>query len=264
MAVAPSPEEIYERAEREGARRLDMSGLEKVSTAFIAGVIIVFGIIALGIAEHLIAPALGDGPGKLVGALAFAIGLVFLVVGRSELFSENFFDPVAIAIDRGDRSAWGRLAALWGITLALNLVGGCVMVAILAVDGTLPSGAHDVLATVAEEIVGKGGLATFTRGIAAGTLITLLSYLLHAVDTVGSRIALAYLVGFVLALGPFDHVVVSGLHLLFGVWLGGDVTYGDIGRTILLSGSGNLIGGVVLMTLTHTAQVRGEEPAGGA
>jgi hypothetical protein len=34
---APSPEEVYERAEAEGARRLDMPLLEKVAAGFIAG-----------------------------------------------------------------------------------------------------------------------------------------------------------------------------------------------------------------------------------
>lgn len=257
MAVAPSPEEIYHRAEEEGERRLSMSLLEEVSTGFIAGVTIVFGVVALGMAEELVGPALGEGPGKLAGALAFAIGVVFLVVGRSELFTENFFDPVAKAIDERRRRVWLRLLRLWGVVLVLNFLGGTVMALIFSVEGTLPAGAHDTLARVAEEIAAKSSLATFTRGIAAGTLLTLLSYLLHAVDSVGSRIVLAYVVGFFLALGPFDHVVVSGLQLLFGVWLGGAVDYTDVGRNVLLAGAGNLVGGLLLMTLTHTAQVKG-------
>ena len=257
MAVAPAPDEIYDRALREGERRLSMPLLEQVSTGFIAGVTVVFGVVALGMARALVEPSLGVGPGKLAGALAFAIGLVFLVVGRSELFTENFFDPVAAAIDRRRRSTWSDLARLWLVVLALNLVGGAVMTAIFAVEGTLPAEAHATLATVADEIAAKSGLATFTRGIAAGTLLTLLSYLLHAVDSVGSRIALAYLVGFFLALGPFDHVVVSALHLLFGVWLEDSVGYGDIAVNLALAGSGNVVGGVLLMTLTHTAQARG-------
>jgi formate/nitrite transporter FocA (FNT family) len=257
MAVAPNPEEIYDRAEKEGARRLSMSLLEMTSTGFIAGVTIVFGVVALGLAESLVAPALGEGPGRLAGALAFAIGVVFLVVGRSELFTENFFDPVAQAIDERSRRTWLRLLRLWGVVLVLNFVGGAVMALVFTVEGTLPTGAHDTLARVAEDIAGKEALATFTRGVAAGTLLTLLSYLLHAVDSVGSRIAVAYAVGFVLALGPFDHVVVSGLHLLFGVWLGGAVDYSDVGTNVLVSGAGNLVGGLLLMTLTHTAQVKG-------
>ena len=257
MGTAPAPEEIYAHALREGRRRLSMPLLEQVSTGFIAGVTVVFGVVALAMARGLVEPAFGIGPGRLAGALAFAIGLVFLVVGRSELFTENFFDPVASAIDGGERSAWLRLTRLWLVILALNLVGGAVMTAIFAVEGTLPAEAEKALAEVADEIAAKSGLATFTRGIAAGTLLTLLSYLLHAVGSAGSRMALAYLVGFFLALGPFDHVVVSALHLLFGVWLGDTVGYGDIAENIVLAGSGNLVGGVLLMTLTHTAQVRG-------
>jgi formate/nitrite transporter FocA (FNT family) len=73
MADAPSPNKIYERAVDEGRRRLDMPGLEQVATGFIAGVTIVFGIIALAVVETLIGPALGDGPGRVTGALAFGI-----------------------------------------------------------------------------------------------------------------------------------------------------------------------------------------------
>ncbi|MFH5823116.1 formate/nitrite transporter family protein [Georgenia sp. AZ-5] len=113
------------------------------------------------------------------------------------------------------------------------------------------------LVTVAQETAAKSGLATFTRGVAAGTLLTLPSYLLHAVGSAGSRIVLAYLVGFFLGLGPFDHVVVSGLQLLFGVWLGGPVAYGDVAANVVIAAAGNLTGGILLMTLTHTVQAKG-------
>lgn len=259
MAEA-TPTEIYNRAKQEGERRLFMPPLEQISTGFIAGVTIVFGIVALATAQHLVEPAMGVGPGKLVGALAFGIGLVFLIIGRSELFTENFFGPVAAAIDRRQSAAWVRLARLWGLILLLNLLGGAVMAAVFVVEGALPSGAHQVLSSMAEEINGKSGPATFMRAVAAGTLLTLLSYLLHAVTSSASRIALAYLAGVFLALGAFDHVVVTALHLLAGIWLGAQVTYPELALHILLVAAGNLVGGVLLMTLTHTAQVKGAGP----
>lgn len=98
---------------------------------------------------------------------------------------------------------------------------------------------------------------TLARAVLAGALITLLSYMLEAVDTVTARILVAYLVGFFLALGPFDHVVVSGLHVIFGIWLSDAVTYSDLAVNIGLSTVGNLVGGLLLVTLTHTAQVKG-------
>ncbi len=257
MAVAPSPAEIYERAEDEGRRRLQMPVLEQVSTAFIAGVTIVFGIAALGVVEGLVEPQVSSGPARILGALAFGIGLVFLVVGRSELFTENFFGPVAATIDSGMQTGWAQLLRLWGFTLVLNLVGAAVLVAVLTVDGALPEGAPETLVTVAEEIAAKSVPATLARAVLAGALLTLLSYLLHAVQSVGSRIALAYMAGFLVALGPFDHVVVSVLHLLFGVWLGSAVTWADVATNAGLATVGNLAGGLLLITLTHTAQVQG-------
>ncbi|KUG51264.1 transport [Kocuria rosea subsp. polaris] len=240
---APDPAEIYDRAKNEGARRLSMPPLEQASTGFIAGVTIVFGIVALAMAEELITPGFGT-------------GVVFLVIGRSELFTENFFDPVAAAIDRQGPSVWLRLGRLWVLVLMLNLVGGTVMAAVFTVQGALPAGAHEVLVSVAEDIAAKSGWATFARAVAAGTLLTLLSYLLHAADSATARIVLAYLVGVFLALGPFDHVVVSGLHLLFGTWLGAAVTVGDLGQNFVLAVAGNLVGGLLLMTLTHTVQAK--------
>jgi len=257
VSVAPVPSEIYERAKGEGQRRLSASLVEQVSTGFIAGVTIVFGVVALAVTRELIEQAFGAGPGKLAGALAFGIGLVFLVVGRSELFSENFFDPVATAIDERQRSIWLRLGRLWAVVLLLNLLGGAVMAGIFAIEGTLPEEARHTLARIAEEAAAKRGVATFTRGIAAGTLLTLLSYMLHAVNLVGSRIVLAYVVGFFLALGPFDHVVVSALHLLFGVWLGGSLGYADVASNVVLAGTGNIVGGLLLMTLPRTVQAKG-------
>ena len=262
MAVAPSPDEIYRRAEQEGRRRLDMPPLEQVSTGFIAGVTIVFGITALGVVEGLVEPQVASGPARVLGALAFGIGLVFLVVGRSELFTENFFDPVATAISRGVRASAGRLLRLWSLTLVLNLVGGAVLIAVLSVDGALPDGAHDQLDQLAEETAARAWSATLARAVLAGALLTLLSYLLHAVDGVGGRIAVSYMAGFLVALGPFDHVVVSVLHLLFGLLLDASVSWLDLLENAGLATVGNLLGGLLLITLTHTAQVKGsrDEP----
>jgi formate/nitrite transporter FocA (FNT family) len=255
VAVAPDPRVIYERAAEEGRRRLSMKPLELVSTGFIAGLTIVFGIVALGVAEALVAPDLGTGAAGVAGALAFGIGVVFLIVGRTELFTENFFDPVAAAIEDEGARPWKGLLRLWAGILLLNLVGGAVLVAVLTVEGALPGQSRDTLVGIAEEIAGKTWAATFARAVLAGALLTLLSYMLAAVDTGTARMLVAYMVGFFLALGPFDHVVVSALHLLFGVWLSDAVAYGELARNIGLATAGNLIGGLGLITLTHVAQV---------
>ena len=260
MAVAPTPSEIFERAVEEGERRLDQSLLELVSTSFIAGFTGGFGIVALGIVEAAVHPVVPE-LSTIAGALAFGPGVVFLVVGRAELFSENFFDPVATAVERDDSWMVRPLLRLWFVTFVLNLAGGIVLAYFLSFEGALPAGTAESLSRFAEDVVSREYAAVFGSAFAGGALVTLLSYMLEAVDGVGSRIALAYVVGFLLALGAFDHVVVTALHAVFGLFFDADITVTALVTTLAVVTAGNLAGGLGLVTLTHVAQEMGAKGA---
>ncbi len=256
MSIAPKPSEILQRAVKEGERRLNQSLLELVATGFIAGFTIIFGIVALGIVHAALEP--NSGVAKIAGALVFGIGLVFLVVGRAELFSENFFDPVATVVEQRRDGMVLRLIRLWGIIFALNLIGGALLALILSVEGALPPGTSGALNKVAEEATGRGAWAGFVKAVVGGALVTLLSFLLNAVNSIGSRVALAYMVGFLLALGPFEHVIVTSLYGFFGILFNAKVGFASLAGMVLVIAAGNLLGGLGLVTLTHIAQGEGE------
>jgi formate/nitrite transporter FocA (FNT family) len=230
--------------------------LELVSTSFIAGFTVVFGVVALGIVEAFVEPRFGE-VATVAGALAFGIGLVFLVVGRTELFNENFFDPTAAAVDRPGSWLVGPLLRLWAATLVLNLVGGVLFSHVFAVEGALPPGAGVALRSFAEDSAARGPTTWFASAIAGGALVSLLSFLLVAVETVGSRMWLAYVVGFLLALGPFDHVVVTVLHLYMGALFGASVGVDTLVTVTVVVTAGNFIGGLGLVTFTHVTQAMG-------
>lgn len=256
MPAAPDPHEVYERSAAEGARRLNASHLETSATAFIAGFTIVFGIVASGIVHALVAPRLGTELGQLAGALAFGIGLVFTVVGRTDLFTENFLDPVAATLEQRPGSSWRAVARLWVVVLALNLVGGTALALVLTVEGALPNGAPEALARAAEDIRVERPLASFTNAMAAGALLTLMTFLLQASDSVAARVAVAYLVGFFLAIGPFNHVVVTSLHLIIGMRYAADVGLGDLATSMVVSTGGNIVGGLLFVTITQTVRAK--------
>ncbi|QRV14734.1 formate/nitrite transporter family protein [Haloterrigena salifodinae] len=258
MPIAPDPTEIFDRAVAEGERRLDQSLLELIATSFIAGFTIVFGIATLGIVDALVEPQFG-GVAHIAGALTFAVGVVFLVVGRSELFNENFFDPAAKAVDQDDSWLLVPLLRLWIVTLVFNLVGGFLFTFVFAVDGVLPSGSAHALSRTAEEIVHRPVRGMFASAVIGGALVSLLSFLLQGINSVRSRITIAYIVGFLLALGPFDHVIVTAIHVFFGLLLDAPIEYGSLAETIVITVSGNFIGGIGLVTFTHIAQVVGVE-----
>jgi formate/nitrite transporter FocA (FNT family) len=257
VSVAPDPAEIFDRAAEEGERRLDQSLLELLATSFIAGFTVVFGIVALAIVHAAVPPETGR-LDAVAGALAFGPGVVFLVVGRAELFNENFFDPIAAAIER-DAFPVGGLLRLWTVTFALNLLGGGLLVVVFWVDGALPPGTEGALRSFAHHVVARPALGNFASAVVGGALVALLSHMLSAVETVGSRISLAYVVGFLLALGPFEHVVVTMLHVFFGVLFGADIGVGEFGAVTGIITAGNVVGGIGLVTLTHVAQAKGAQ-----
>lgn len=85
-----------------------------------------------------------------------------------------------------------------------------------------------------------------------------MSFLLAAVEGSGSRIAVSYVAGFLLALGPFDHVVVTVIHVFFGLLFEATVGFETMGAMLVVVTAGNLVGGLGLVTFTHVTQAMGE------
>jgi len=257
MSEQLTPVEIFNRSAEEGRRRLDQGNLELVATGFVAGFTIVFGLIAMAVVEGLTGPVAGQAS-ELFGAMAFGVGVVFLVIGRAELFNENFLDPIAAAFVSEEGGMPRKIARLWLWTIIFNFIGGGLMVLVISVEGTLPTGAPDVLKQHAEHLAESGNWASFMRSIIGGALVALLSFLVIASRDATGRIVLAYIVGVLLALGPFEHVIVSVLHLFSGWTHGAAITGGDVARVAAIALVGNLIGGVGLVTLSHAAQAKGK------
>ena len=254
--AVPEPEEIYERARVEGERRLSRPPLELAATALVGGFDIAFGVAALAMAHAAAAPHFGDDAARLAGSVGFGIGFVFVVVGRSELFTENFLVPVA-GLSR-ERRSWLKLAELWLGTLVLNVLGGVVLAITLTSHGVLRRGTSRALAEVAGHIAHYSPTASFLSAIVAGGLMTLMTWFVEgAAQRPGTRILMAWLVGWLIALGAFNHAIVSTIELVFGMRVGADITTEQLLANLGLSVAGNLAGGLLFVTFARSAQAFG-------
>lgn len=91
-----------------------------------------------------------------------------LFIGRAELFTEDFFDPVAKAADQSGSWTVFALRRLWVVTFVDNRVGGILFALVFAVDGVLPTGAAVALSTVAEDLARRGAMLGFASAIVGG------------------------------------------------------------------------------------------------
>src|SRR5436189_17592 len=121
-----------------------------------------------------VGPRIGVPEAELVGAIGCGIGFVFIVVGRSELFTENFLVPIT-GLTR-DRGTWVKLVELWVVSLAFNLAGGALIAIVLTSHGVLKQGTSDAILRLANHVAHYSPGTSFVSGLAAGALMTLMTW----------------------------------------------------------------------------------------
>ncbi|MHB8657926.1 MAG: formate/nitrite transporter family protein [Solirubrobacteraceae bacterium] len=255
MSDAPEPHEIFRKMREEGRSRLTRSRLELAFSSLVAGFDIVFGVIALAAADAAVSPHFGVEAGHLVGALAFGIAFIFIAVGRSELFTENFMVPLTGL--KNDVASKIKLAELWLLSPVFNIVGGTILILIVTTHGVLPSGSGKSLTTIALRFDHYSFATAFTSAIAGGALITLMTWLTEASPKPGGRILVAWIAGSLLTLGSFDHVIVVTIEMIFGIRFGAAIPWLDVLRNFGIAAAGNMLGGLAFVTLTRTGQAIG-------
>lgn len=205
--------------------------------------------LTLAILLHAGAVALlPGGLGEVVAAVVFACGVAVIVRARWELFLENAF-VAAAARGHGGAGKWSTVVRLSAVTLAVNLLAGIALGALLAGDVVLPKSVVTALLNSADRVSELPAAATLVRALMAGVLLVLLSYLVASLDERTARTAVALGAGFFWAIGPFDHVLVSTLELLFGLWRQNDVGYVVLTGHVVVTTLGNALGAVVSVLL---------------
>jgi formate-nitrite transporter family protein len=255
----PQPEEIYERTREEGKRRLSRPVLELGATALVGGLDVAIGVAVFMLASAELELKIGLNAAHFVGAIGFGIGFVFIVVGRSELFTENFLVPIT-GLSR-ERASWLKLAELWAVSLVLNLAGGALLVVVLTSHGVLRPGSRDAAVHLAENLAGYSPGTAFLSGLVAGALMTVMTWFVEgAAESMGVRIVMAWIVGFVLLLGSFNHAIVGTIEMFYGIRSGADIGYDQLFSNLGIAIASNLVGGLVLVTFARSAQALGAAP----
>ena len=232
-------EDAFSRMVDEGTQRLHRSWREVLVTGFFGGTDVAMGVLAyLSVHE-----ATGD---PLLSGLAFSIGFLALLLGRSELFTEGFLVPVTTVAAK--RASVPQLLKLWSGTLAGNLLGGWVLMLLIITAfpklhaQTVESASHFALAPLSPE--------TFSLALLGGMAITLMTRMQHGTDSMPAKIAAAVAGAFVLAGLQMFHSILDSL-LAFGALHTGDAPFGYLDWlgwfwwTVL----GNVLGGLVLVTV---------------
>lgn len=254
------PREIWESTLEEGERRLKRAPGGLAATGLVGGLDVMLGLVAVVVVSGAALSVMEPELAHIVGSLAFGIALVFVTVGRSELFTENFMVPVgAVFSGRGRRQ---DLIQMWAITLLFNLIGLAALSAIIAIDGVLPASAHEAAGDLATTFEERSLPAMIGSALLAGFVMTTFTWVTVASSSDGARIALALLTGFLLLAPTLNHAVVSFGEVVLALFAGtSKIGALDLAGRELVAIAGNLVGGLAFVTATRFVQVGGEPEA---
>jgi len=93
--IGREPSAIWQDSLEDGQRRLERPAQVLAATGLLGGFHIAFGLLALVVTTGALATLMPPYPAHVLASLTFGIAFVFVTIGRSELFTENFLIPVA-------------------------------------------------------------------------------------------------------------------------------------------------------------------------
>ncbi len=162
------PAEIWDAGVDEGERRVARTPSGLLATGAVGGADVMLGILALTVTSGAVSLVAPESFAHLVGSLTFGIGLVFIVIGRSELFTENFLFPVSTVF--AGQAGPGSVVRLWAGTLVGNLLALIALAWVLTRAGLVPPETLDAAGNMAHGVRHPGPPRAGTRraGVSMG------------------------------------------------------------------------------------------------
>lgn len=253
-----SPAEIAARVEKTGVAKARLPLLSMLMLSVLAGAFIGLGALYFVLVKS--DPALGFAAGQVLGGVAFALGLILVVVAGAELFTGNNLLAMAWA----DRKV-STLEVLrnWVIVGVGNFIGaaGLALLVFLSHHADLNNGAvAEQYLRIAAVKVTMPFWTAFYKGMLCNVLVCMAVWMaLAGRSVIDKAVAIVFPVSAFVAAG-FEHSVANMYFIPLAMLVQTFAGTGAITTTITWGGFfgnlvpvilGNIIGGSVLVGLVY-------------
>ncbi len=264
------PAEMAQKGEDVGVKKANLDFLSTLALAVLAGAFIALGAIFATVSWTTTTVAFPWGWGRVVGGIAFSLGLILVVVGGAELFTGNNLIVMAWA---SRRLSTIRLLRNWVIVYFGNLVGS-VATAIFIFLGKQFQMAGGAVGLTALNIGMAKVQLDFVQAVALGALCNALVCLAvwlsySARNTIGRIAGIVFPISAFVAAG-FEHCVANMYFIPMAILIKAgapDTFWQAVGtspanyqgltwvsflwRNLLPVTIGNIIGGVFLVAIVY-------------
>jgi formate/nitrite transporter len=255
------PPEMAKKAEQVGVAKAGLDAATTFALAVLAGAFIAVGA---AFATNTLAGSsdLPYGVARLLGGLAFSLGLILVVVAGAELFTGNNLTVMAWA---SGRVSTLRLLRNWTIVYVGNFAGAIATAGLLYAGKQYEFGkgaVGETALTIAATKTGYGFVQAIALGMLCNALVCIAVWLCYSARSTADRIlAVVPPITAFVALG-FEHSVANMFFIPFALLVKGDTSFVAAHKAPDLSGVtwghfltanllpvtiGNVIGGALMV-----------------
>lgn len=250
----PSAQDIYEQVANNARQELGRSSISLAISGLAGGVFM--GLSALGTA---IALAMLTTPGQpptgsvqMIAKMFYPLGFIVVILGRSQLFTENTLYPVALVL--AEKKHFWQTARLWATVLPANVLGALTFAALASLTGALRPDVVQSLAQLGVEATHNPAATIFWSGVMGGWIIATVAWLVSGSHSITGSVMIIWLLAFVVGLGNFAHCIAASGEV-FAAILTGRAPWMAFPAWFFPAVAGNICGGVGMVTLLEYGQV---------
>jgi formate-nitrite transporter family protein len=244
--------EIFEAATENARSELHRSWRSLAFSGVAGG--ITLGLTGIGVAS--IRALLGEGGWQgLISYLIYPVGFIAVIIGRSQLFTENTLYPVVLVLD--ERKHILDTLRLWTVVFVSNILGAFLFALLAIRSEALRPEISRALVELGQTMAPGTFGHLFWSGVVGGWIIALVAWMVTASHWTIGQVAMIWLLTFILGVGHFAHCVVSSCEILAAV-MAHAVSPGAYFHWLLAATLGNIVGGVGIVSMLNYGQVRQE------
>ena len=244
----PSAEEIYRQVARNAKEELKRSSVSLAISGFTGGTFMGFSALGVG----CILGFLGNTPASFIlSRMLYPLGFIVVILGRSQLFTENTLYPVALVLAE-KRQLWNTLR-LWAIVLPSNIAGAFAFASLISLTHAMMPNAVHAIARLGTESAQAPLGTVFWSGVMGGWIIATAAWLVSGSHSISGSVMIIWVLTFVVGLGNFAHCIASSGEILTSV-LTRQIAWTLYPRWLGMAVAGNVCGGVLMVTLLEYGQ----------
>lgn len=264
-----APYEMMGEAEKFALSKTSKSTSMTISLAIMAGAFIGIAFLFY-ITVTTGSSAVGWGISRLVGGIAFSLGLILIVIGGGELFTSSVLSAIALANKQINVK---KMLSIWGKVYVGNFIGAILLLALVTGAGLyqLDHGQWGLNAlNIAQHKLHHTPLQAFSLGVLCNLLVCLAIWLSFSATNALTKSAMLILPVAMFVSSGFEHCVANMFMVPLGIsiqtfaspefWTQVGATpaqYADLNWGQFVSANlipvtlGNIVGGAVLVGLAN-------------